>query len=96
MVQEGKMLGILSRCGDRQEQTTAEEAEQINRVAAVSAETWFALSAWAKDTQSLQPWQRSLSFSLGKLAGSGKPPSRKQATHGETILADARKLGFRG
>ncbi|MDD9732310.1 AIPR family protein [Mameliella sp. AT18] len=78
-----------------EEQTTAQEAELINRVAAVSAETWFALSAWAKDTQSLQPWQRSLSFSLGKLAGNGKPPTRKQATHGETILADARKLGFR-
>ena len=79
-----------------EEQTTAQEAELIDRVAAVSADTWFALSAWAKDTQSLQPWQRSLSFSLGKLAANGRPPTRKQAMHGETILADARKLGFRG
>lgn len=79
-----------------EEQTTAEESELINRVSEVSAETWFALSAWAKDTQSLQPWQRSLSFSLGKLAGNRKLPSRKQALHGETILAEARKMGFRG
>lgn len=79
-----------------EEQTTSEETELIERIAAISADTWFTLSAWAKDTQSLQPWQRSLSFSLGKLAGKNKPPSRKQALHGETILAEARKLGFRG
>jgi len=78
-----------------EEQTTVEESELINEVSKISANTWFALSAWAKDTQSLQPWQRSLSFSLGKLAGSSKAPSRKQAMHGDKILAEARKLGFR-
>lgn len=64
-----------------EEQTSAEETEQVERIAA---------------TQSLQPWQRSLSFSLGKLAGSGKPPSCKQAMHGEKIIGEARSLGFRG
>ena len=73
-----------------------EEEEAITRASAVSAETWFGLSAWAKDTNNLQSWQRSLSFSLGKNAGNEKPPSRKQADHGERILAEARSLGFRG
>lgn len=79
-----------------EEQISIAETEQVARVAAFSAQTWFDLAAWAKDTQTLQPWQRSLSFSLGKLAGSGKPPTRKQAMHGEKIIAEARSLGFRG
>jgi hypothetical protein len=79
-----------------EEHASAAEFEQVDRVAAVPAQTWFDLAAWAKDTQTLQAWQRSLSFSLGKLAGSGKKPSRKQAMHGEKIIEEARGLGFRG
>jgi hypothetical protein len=79
-----------------EEQTTVEEDEVIARVSAIASETWFSLSAWAKDTQSLQPWQRGLSFSLGRLASQGRAPSRRQAAHGERILAEARELGFRG
>ena len=79
-----------------EEQISVAESEQVDRVAAVPAQTWFDLAAWAKDTQTLQPWERSLSFSLGRLAGSGKKPSRKQAVHGEKIITQARSLGFRG
>jgi len=79
-----------------EEQTSEAESEQLARVAEVPAQTWFDLAAWAKDTQTLQPWQRSLSFSLGRLAGAGKKPTRKQAMHGEKILQEARSLGFRG
>jgi hypothetical protein len=78
------------------EQATAHETATIDRVAAIPAETWFGLAAWAKDTETLMPWQRGLSFSLGKLAGSGKKPTRKQAIHGEKIIEEARSLGFRG
>ena len=78
-----------------EEQMTDEEAELISRISEISADTWFALSAWAKDTQSLQPWQRSLSYSLGKLAQNGKRPSRKQALHGDGLITEARTLGFR-
>jgi hypothetical protein len=49
-----------------------------------------------KGDAALQPWQRSRSFSLGKLAASGKPPGRKQVTHAEKIIAEARSLGFGG
>jgi hypothetical protein len=79
-----------------EEQTSEAESEQVDRIAEVSSQTWFDLAAWAKDTQTLQPWQRSLSFSLGRLAGAGKKPTRKQAMHGEKIIEEARSLGFRG
>ena len=78
------------------EQATSAEAASIARVGAVPAETWFNLATWAKDTQTLMPWQRGLAFSLGRLAGAGRSPSRRQAAHGEKILDEARSLGFRG
>lgn len=78
------------------DQLSKEEAEQIERLSTVDATTWFNMAAWAKDTQSLQPWQRSLAFSLGKLARAGQTPSRKQAAQGSKILDEARSLGFRG
>ena len=96
--------GLLSREKARasgstsvlEEQISSTESEQVDRIALVPAQTWFDLAAWARDTQTLQAWQRSLSFSLGKLAGSERKPSRKQAMHGEKILEEARSLGFRG
>lgn len=69
--------------------------ESAARVMAVPAETWFALSHWARETSSLQPWQRSLAYSLGRLAGRGAAPSEKQAKHGVVILDEAMALGFR-
>ena len=86
----------LSRNHALEEQTTDKEAAMIARVAAISSDAWFGLSAWAKDTQSLQPWQRSISYSLGKLAQKRKVPSRKQALQGERIMSEARNLGFKG
>jgi hypothetical protein len=74
---------------------TDEEEAAKNRVEAVAAETWFELSKWAKQTENLQGWERSLAFSLGRNALAGKPPSRKQANQGVRILDAAQKLGFR-
>lgn len=79
-----------------EEQVNEAESEIVAKVAAVEAQTWFDIAAWAKDTQSLQSWQRSISFTLGKQASNGKPPTRKQAVQGERILEEARALGFRG
>lgn len=53
-------------------------------------------AAWVRDTQRLQPWQRSPSFSLGRAVDNDKPASHKQAVRGEEILAEARSLGFKG
>lgn len=71
------------------------DLEVIAQVSEVSAETWFQLSRWAKETSNLQPWQRSLAFSLGQLAANNKSPSRKQANQGLKILQESKRLGFK-
>ena len=82
--------------GRRSGPTVAAAAgEAAARVASVSPETWFALSHWARETGNLTPFQRSLAYSLGRLAGRGGAPSEKQVKHGVVILDDARALGFR-
>ena len=75
---------------------TAEEEAAKNLVEEVPAATWFELAKWAKQTENLQSWERSLAFTLGRNASSGKPPSRKQANHGARMLDTAQKLGFHG
>ncbi|MGI8729270.1 MAG: AIPR family protein [Solirubrobacteraceae bacterium] len=72
-----------------------EEQRSIDTVAAFGSDAWLALSSWAKETGNLQPWERSLAFSLGKLVRQGRTPSRKQATQGKRILDEAQRLGFR-
>lgn len=72
-----------------------EEQRAIDAVAAHGGDGWFALSRWAKQTGNLQPWERSLAFSLGKLVKHGRSPSRKQASQGQRILEEAGRLGFR-
>ena len=66
----------------------------MKKLANVPAETWFRLSKWAKETGTLERWQRSLAYDLGRLAGQGRDPSPKQAKQGTRILHEARKLGF--
>ncbi len=69
--------------------------EEAGIICSVPAETWFGISKWAKETKNLQPWQRALAFSLGKIVAEGKVPSQKQAVQGEKILDEAKKLGLR-
>ncbi|MBO5167817.1 MAG: AIPR family protein [Phascolarctobacterium sp.] len=73
---------------------TDEEKELINQVVSISAETWFAISRWAKETKNFQPWQRSLLFSVGSLVGRGQKPSIKQATHAMKVYKNAFEKGF--
>lgn len=73
---------------------TEDEKALINEVASIPAETWFALSRWAKETNNFQPWQRSLLFSVGGLVGRGQKPSIKQATHAINAYKEASKKGF--
>jgi hypothetical protein len=46
-------------------------------------------------TDSLQPRQRGIAFSRGKLKGSERFPSVRQARHGNVLLLEAARLGFR-
>ena len=78
------------------EHLSDEERLALDTVTALSGDTWKALSSWAKQTGSLQAWQRSLAFSMGNVLKAGRTPSRKQAVQGALILAEARRLGFSG
>ncbi|MBC2705607.1 MAG: AIPR family protein [Desulfobacula sp.] len=66
----------------------------ITEVMKTPFEKWFEIARWAKETDNLQAWQRSISFSIGKLLARGKKPSRKQALQGKRIVDEAKKLGF--
>lgn len=78
------------------EHLSDEERVAFQAVLSISSESWKALSSWAKQTDTLQPWQRGLSFTLGNMIKAGKAPSRKQAVQGALILSEARRLGFSG
>ena len=73
---------------------TTGELELIASASQVEAEVWFALSNWAKETGNLQGWQRSLAYSLGRVATAGRMPSMKQAKQGLKMLEEGRRLGF--
>ena len=72
-----------------------QDAEAIARVSGVSSESWLALSKWAKETGNLQPWQRSLAFSIGRVLARGAEPSSRQAVQGVIILDKSLAVGFR-
>ena len=72
-----------------------DEQQQITQAATIPAETWYQLAKWAKETQNLQAWQRSLAFSLGRLKQNAKMPSIKQARQGLIIFEEARRVGFK-
>lgn len=76
------------------ESLTEEEQAIIDEAAAVSPETWFALSRWAKETNNFQPWLRSMLFSVGSLTGRGRKPSIKQSRHALKALDAAKEKGF--
>ncbi|HVT90637.1 MAG TPA: AIPR family protein [Tepidisphaeraceae bacterium] len=63
-------------------------------VTQATADYWFALSKWAKEHGFLEGWERSLSYSLGRLVAKGSIPSDKQAIQGARIMTRARELGF--
>lgn len=73
---------------------TAEEDAEIVWAQAVPGALWFEIAKWAKATDTLASWQRSIAFSLGKLAAQGRAPSRKQAAQGKKIYDEAMRAGF--
>jgi hypothetical protein len=66
----------------------------LEAILAVPHAVWYAISKWAKESDELKPWQRSLSFSIGRLRELGKPPSSKQAVQGRKLLLEAVDAGY--
>jgi hypothetical protein len=81
--------------GPNGHRTTASDPEDLARLMGVEPETWFALSVWARETDNLQPWQRGLAYSLGRIAARGGEPSAKQVKQGVVLIEEAMALGFR-
>jgi hypothetical protein len=75
-------------------QSSQESKAAREVVAQVDAAHWFSLAKWAKERGFLQGWERSIAFSLGRLAAQEKAPSDKQVVQGERILRRAQELGF--
>jgi hypothetical protein len=73
---------------------SADAASAREAIAHVPANSWFALAKWSKERGFLEGWERSLSFSLGKLAARGADPSDKQAIQAARIFKRATELGF--
>ncbi|MDZ4783396.1 MAG: AIPR family protein [Planctomycetia bacterium] len=71
-----------------------DQQEFLDVIRTVPAVVWFSVSSWAKETSTLQPWQRGLAYSLGDLTERSKVPSMKQAVHGRKIVLEALRLGF--
>lgn len=65
------------------------------KVRGVRGDDWFAIAGWAKETNNLEPWQRGLAYSLGRLTERNRTPSTKQVQQGLKILAEAERLGFK-
>jgi hypothetical protein len=95
LVDTGKRVERRNGSGQTPQADDPASASSIERIVQISASTWFQISHWAKETGNLLPWQRGLSFSLGKLAGQQKPPSAKQAVQAGKILDEAQRKGFR-
>lgn len=72
-----------------------EDSQAIAKAEQVPPDVWMRVSAWAKETDSLQPWQRGLAYSLGRLLGRGRHPTLKQAVQGLKLLEMAERQGFR-
>lgn len=62
----------------------------------MSAEGWFSLHLWGRETGNLADWQIGIALTLGGYAGAGwrRTPSVKQARHGVRILEIAKSAGF--
>ena len=74
---------------------TEEEKEAIKKVSSIPANTWFALSKWAKETDNFQGWQRGIVFSVGTLVSRKKLPSYKQAKYALAAYDEAVSKGFK-
>lgn len=90
-------LGKVQRAKREDERVglTDEDSAAITKVVSVSADSWFAISRWARETRNLEAWQRSLAYSIGRVQARGGEVSVRQARQGAQILDAAVLLGFK-
>jgi len=74
---------------------TDDEKALVDKVVAIPAVTWFALSNWAKETNNFEGWQRGVLFSVGQRVGRGLRPTVKQARQAYKVYEEALRKGFK-
>ena len=70
------------------------EKDLIDDIQKISADIWFGIASWGKETSNLAGYQCGISGTLGRYVGWNKAPSIKQAKQGIKILAAAYNKGF--
>nr|MBQ4454530.1 AIPR family protein [Clostridia bacterium] len=70
------------------------ERDLINDIKDISADVWFGVSSWGKETGNLKGFQCGIARTLGTYVGWSKPPSIKQAKQALNILDVAYNKGF--
>ncbi len=73
---------------------TAEDQQLIDWISTIPSDIWFLVAHWAKVNNILQPWERSLVFSIGKRVSRGTSVSVKQARHAHRVYHEALEQGF--
>lgn len=66
----------------------------VESMSAVAADHWFAIANWAKETDSLTPWQRRFTYDMGLRVSRGTTLSPKQALQARKVIDTARQGGF--
>ncbi|GAA1225597.1 AIPR family protein [Kitasatospora nipponensis] len=69
---------------------TADVAEVLE----ISPEEWTAIERWAKETRSLEPWQRQLASTIGRRLAAGEEIGEAQAAQAIHVRNEAMRVGF--
>ena len=72
-----------------------EKTEALWRADELTGDVFIAISSWAKETNNLQIYQRSICYSVGRTKLHGKQISSKQALHAMKAYDEAISLGFK-
>lgn len=74
--------------------TGPDDEKIIQNVAKIPAEIWFKIAKWAKETNNLKGYQRSMAVNIGRALKRGGAPSIKLSQQGVKIYSEAERLGF--
>ena len=75
-------------------EVNAKDESLIESIRSIPAKVWFGVAKWAKETNTLYPSQRKISFSIGQIVARGGSPTLKQSLSAQKLLNRARQLGF--
>jgi len=72
-----------------------EEKQLIEWTSSIGVDIWLKISRWGKLANTLESWEKGISYSIGKIISRGGKPSIKQAIQARKIYDKAFKMGFK-